>query len=133
MATVEGLAAIEDCEAGIGACPLNCGSPSCDNNSYRCAYANYPECAGAPDCSPIPSLPRAGGCDSTINFSTPCLVGGFVSRIWDCGPCDNQFSTGGYCNDGTSRKIIACMTSRQFRDMCSGCNPFLWGLTQTFQ
>lgn len=127
MASVTGLAAIDDC-VGIGACPLNCGDPACDENAYRCAYPNFPECTGAPDCDLIPSVPRGRGCGTNPLFESPCITGQFVSRLWECGPCDGQFSTAGYCNSGQNLQIISCITSVQFQDMCNGCNPFTWGL-----
>lgn len=121
-----GLAAIDNC-VGIGSCPLNCGSRACDVNNWEAAYPNYPDCGIS--CEKIPTMPRLSGCDATVWFESPCRPGvHFGARLWECGPDDGQFNTAGACNDGTNLKIVACITTSLFSELCNGCDPWLWGI-----
>lgn len=123
-----GLAAIDDCAPAV--CPTYCGGPTCSTDSNYCAYPNFLACTGH-DCQTISTMPRASGCNATVWFTSPCITGvEWGGSVFECGPCDGQFSTAGACNDGTNLKIIACVTSALFARLCNCGNPYTWGLVR---
>jgi hypothetical protein len=124
---VTGLAAIDDCAPAV--CPTYCGGPSCSTDSNYVAYPNYFACTGH-DCQTITSVSRASGCNATVWMASPCIIGEWGGSIYECGPCDGQFSSAGACNDGSNLKIIACVTSGMFKRLCNCSNPYFYGLVR---
>jgi hypothetical protein len=126
---IDGIAALESCDLG-GVCPVYCGGPTCSDDFNNCAYPNYFACTGH-DCTPISWMPRAGTCNSTVWFTSPCIGGvEWGGSIFDCGPCDGQWSTAGACNNGVNLPFIACVTPALFKRLCDCGDPWLWGIVR---
>jgi hypothetical protein len=126
---VHGMAAIEDCSAGPGACYVNCGKP-CSPNEYRCSWPNFSECSGAPVCDVNPPIRHVdNGCGKILWFYDYCTNRTVCCAIQDCGPEPGQYSTAGFCNR-IPHELVACINTAAFSALCGLCNPLYYGLVR---
>jgi hypothetical protein len=126
---VFGISAINDCSAGPGSCGVNCND-RCTANTYICAWPDFSECSGAPNCSDQSTRFITNGCGKILYFFDHCTGNSVCANIQDCGPNDGQFSSGGFCNT-TRHKLVACVNTAAFSVLCGFCNPQTYGVIYT--